>query len=54
MLRCCKIDEVRCFGAGRRSDRSACVEGEKERESMLGPEPIRQGKERGRCLAQAL
>lgn len=41
MLRHCKKDrfvdgdEMRCFGAGPRSDRSVCVEDNKERESMF-------------------
>ena len=48
------VDQVRCFGAGLGSDRSACVEEKRERESMLGPETIRQDKEQGRYLAQAL
>lgn len=41
MLRLCRkdrfvsVEEIRCFGADPRSDRSACVEDSKERESMF-------------------
>ncbi len=48
------VDEVRFFGAGPRSDRSACVEEKRERESILGPETIGQDKEQRIGLALAL
>ena len=48
------VDEVRCFGAGPRSVRSACDEEKRERESILGPERIGQDKEQRRGLALAL